>query len=89
MKSATGYAYNAELNLAENEIIKMCQKKQEDQKNIVLIVRVPYVNKNGVINFFSKKKKKKKHNKKNKNKNQVKHEHFYSKLRPVLDIAGS
>ena len=41
MKSATGYAYNAELNLAENEIIKMCQKKQEDQKNIVLIVRVP------------------------------------------------
>ena len=41
MKSATGYAYNTELNLAENEIIKMCQKKQEDQKNIVLIVRVP------------------------------------------------
>ena len=40
MKSATGYASNAELNLAENEIIKMCQKKEEDQKNIMLIVRV-------------------------------------------------
>ena len=40
MKSATGYASNAELNLAENEIIKMCQKKGEDQKNM-LIVRVP------------------------------------------------
>ena len=40
MKSATGYASNAELNLAENEIIKMCQKKEEDQKNIMLIVRM-------------------------------------------------
>ena len=34
MKSATGHASNAEINLAENEMIKWCQKKQEYQRNI-------------------------------------------------------
>ena len=34
VKSATGHASNAELNLAENEVIKACQKKHEYQRNI-------------------------------------------------------
>ena len=34
VNSATGHAPNAELNLAENEIIKSCQVKQEYQRNI-------------------------------------------------------
>ena len=34
VKSATGHASNAELNLSENEIINSYQKKQEYHKNI-------------------------------------------------------
>ena len=34
VKSATGHASNAELNIAENEVIKSCQKKHEYQRNI-------------------------------------------------------
>ena len=34
VKSATAHASNAEPNLAENGIIKSCQKKQEYQRNI-------------------------------------------------------
>ena len=34
VKSATSHTSNAELNLAENEIIKSCQKKQEYQRKI-------------------------------------------------------
>ena len=34
MKLPTGHVSNAELDLAENELIKSCQKKQEYQKKI-------------------------------------------------------
>ena len=39
VKSATGHASNAEINLAENETIKSCQKKQEYQRNIAKNVK--------------------------------------------------
>ena len=34
VKSVTGHASNAELNIAENEIIRSCRKEQEYQRNI-------------------------------------------------------